>query len=106
MLTAVWPLTRGLTANFIWTGECVFDQEGKRHRRESVTVHTTYRHMLYTHSYAELSEQQALNPFGIISKCAIAHLTFNSVQLGTVPLMALAPKYCSPNTEIDVLGST
>lgn len=63
---------------------------------------TYYSHV---HSYLGLSEQQASNPFGVISECAIAHLTlFNTVQWGTVPLMAVAPKYCSPNTAMDVLG--
>lgn len=46
-----------------------------------------------------------LNPFGVISENTIAHLTlFNSVQLGPVPLITLAPKYCSPNRAIDDLG--
>lgn len=44
-------------------------------------------------------------PLCAVLECAAANLMFNTVQVGIVPLMALAPKHSSPNTAIAVLGS-
>lgn len=102
MLAAVWPLASGLAANLIWTGECVFGREGNTKGGRECEQAYTRLHA----TYSQLSKQHVLNPFDVISKCVITHLTlFNSMQLGTVPLIALAPKYCSQNTAIDVVVS-
>lgn len=56
------------------------------------------------HAYTSIQSFQSSKR--VISEYAIAHLTlFSSVHLGAVALMALAPKYCSTNTAIDVLAS-
>lgn len=40
-----------------------------------------------------------------VLECAVANVMFNTMQVGIVPLMALAPKHTSPNTAIAALGS-
>lgn len=105
MPVAVWPALKRLTTYFIWSGEFELNRDknanGERECQAPHNIQTRNKH-----SYPELSEWQALNPFCVISERAIAHLTlFNSVQLGTVSVMALAPKYCSPNPAICVISS-